>query len=106
MLDRHIFNYEVGFDLGLDDWDEDLLKNHIPLFGESVSVYSMNLFYSIQRLITLDGGGMGGVSCRHSLEEVAKLVKRDGFKYKFVKEFIFDFENRLYEEYSDDANKE
>jgi len=106
LLDRHILNYEVGFDLGLDDWDEDLLKNHIPLFGECASNYSMSLFYAIHGVVSLDGGGMGGISFRHSLEEVAKLMKREGFKYKFVKEFIFDFEDRLYKEYSEDVNKE
>jgi len=101
LLDRHILSYE----LECDDYDIDLLKNHIPLLGENISSYSMKLYRALEMIVVLVGGGMGGVSFRHSLEEVAKLLNRDGFKYKFVKEFVFDFENRLYMEYSQQVNK-
>lgn len=102
LLDRHIINYEIE----CDDYDEDLLKNHIPLLGEAISNYSMRLYRVLESTIILSGGGMGGVSFRHTIEDVTKLLKREGFKYKFVKEFVFDFENRLYEQYNHEANKE
>ena len=102
LLEKHIISYE----LECDDYDIDLLSNHIPLIGETISNYSMKLYRTLERIITLDGNGMGGVSFRHSLEDVARLIKRDGFRYKFVKEFVLEFENRLYEEYRKEANKE
>ena len=101
-LDKQIFNYE----LGCDDYDVDLLSNHIPLFGETISDYSMQLYRALEEKITLNYGGMGGANFRHTLEDVAKLLKRDGFKYKFVKEFVLDFESRIYKEYIDESNKE
>jgi len=94
LLEKHIISYE----LGCDDYDIDLLSNHIPLVGETISSYSMTLYRTLERIISLDGDGMGGVSFRHSLEEVARLLKRDGFRYRFVKEFVLEFENRLHEE--------
>lgn len=101
-LDKQILNYE----LECDDFDIDLLKNHIPLLGETISDYSMQLYRALEDKITLNYGGMGEASFRHTLEEVAKLLKRDGFKYKFVKEFVLDFENRTYKEYVNESNKE
>jgi hypothetical protein len=101
LLEKHILSYE----LECDDYDIELLKNHIPLIGETISNYSIKLYKILEVIVTLIGGGMSGVSFRHSLDEVRNLLKQEGFEYKFVKEVVLDFESRLYKEYSDEISK-
>ncbi len=92
--------------MDLDDYDADLLKKHIPLFGESISNYSMSLYSLLENIITIEGGGMSGIHFRHSLVDIKELLEEEGFVYKFVKDIVVEFENRLYEEYAKEINEE
>jgi len=89
-----------------DDYDIDFLKTNIPLFGETISQYSIELYRVTESIVELSGGGMGGLSFKNSTEETASLIERYGFKYEFVKDFILEFEAKLYKEYSDILEKE
>ena len=56
--------------------------------------------------ISLEGGGMGGVSFRESRSGLKLLMDSHGYDYETYKTFIDNYENALVIQYNDSMKKE
>ena len=62
-------------------------------------------FRFMREHIELESNGMG-VSLRESKANIKKLLKTEGYEYKYYKDFIMQYESKLLTQYHDKQEKD
>jgi len=90
MVDMKLLDH----DLELSD-ETDFLTLFFPCFGEHVPTIALDFYHVLNSAISLEGGGMGGVSFRDTKNGIMSVLEKNGYCGVITAPIVEDFENRM-----------